>query len=142
MDSTQVASNILDSSRLQLAAELLQRFERLLSESDRARYAELLSPYLTDTVNQYLYRIKGKEQVQEQLTHIGGIIYQLLDELRVNYAQEAFLPVVERFFAEKERWSSQKTVKNSPAAVCNPWMIWKPATGRKATGSTKGMSRM
>jgi hypothetical protein len=100
MDSTMIASNILDSSRLQLAAELLQRIERLLSETDRGRYAEMLAPYLKDTVNQYVYRIKGKEQVQEQLIQIGQILYALLNTLRADYAHHPFLSVVERFFAE------------------------------------------
>jgi hypothetical protein len=103
MDSTMVASNILDSSRLQLAAELLQRIERILSEADRARYAELLGPYLKNTVNQYVYRIKGKEQVQEQLTQIGKILFQILGELRARYAQHPFICVVERFFEENFR---------------------------------------
>ncbi len=103
MDSTMVASNILDSSRLQLAAEMLQRIDRLLSDADRARYAELLGPYLRDTVNQYVYRIKGKEQVQEQLTRIGEILFQLMNELRSGYAQHPFFHVVERFFDENFR---------------------------------------
>lgn len=100
MDSTMIASNILDSSRLQLAAELLQRIERLLSETDRARYAERLAPYLKDSANQYVYRIKGKQRVAEELTQIGQLLYTLLQELRSGYAQHPFLPVVERFFAE------------------------------------------
>lgn len=100
MDSTQVASNILDSSRLQLATELLQRIERLLSEAERARYAERLAPYLKDTVNQYVYRIKGKQQVDAELTKIGQILHGLLQELSSAYAQHPFWSVVERFFAE------------------------------------------
>jgi hypothetical protein len=100
MDSTMIASNILDSSRLQLAAELLQRIHRMLSEADRARYAERLAPYLKDTVNQYVYRIKGKQQVEEELTHIGRLLYALLQEVRSEYAQHPFWAVVERFFAE------------------------------------------
>lgn len=103
MDSTMVASNILDSSRLQLAAELLQRIERLLLEADLVRYADLLAPYLRDTTNQYVYRIKGKQQVQEELARIGRILYSLLPDLRTTYAQHPFLPVVERFFEENFR---------------------------------------
>jgi hypothetical protein len=100
MDSTMIASNILDSSRLQLAAELLQRIDRLLSETDRARYAERLGPYLKDTANQHVYRIKGKQQIQEELTQIGHLLQVLLQELRPDYAQHPFWSVVERFFAE------------------------------------------
>ncbi len=107
MDSTMVASNILDSSRLQLAAELLQRIARLLSEADRAHYAESLGPYLKDTTNQYVYRIKGKQQVQEHLTAIGQLLFQLLKELHAGYAEHPFWPVVERFFEENFRVESE-----------------------------------
>lgn len=107
MDSTMVASNILDSSRLQLAAELLQRIARMLSEADRASYAERLGPYLKDTTNQYVYRIKGKQQVQEHLTAIGQLLFQLRKELRADYAEQPFWPVVERFFAENFRVESE-----------------------------------
>jgi hypothetical protein len=108
MDSTMVASNILDSSRLQLAAELLQRIARILSEADLAHYAESLGPYLKDTTNQYVYRIKGKQQVQEHLTAIGQLLFQLLQEVRAGYAEHPFWPVVERFFAENFRVESER----------------------------------
>ena len=110
MDSTMIASNILDSSRLQLAAELLQRIHRMLSEADQARYAEALAPYLQDSVNQYVYRIKGKQRVEAELTHIGQLLYTLLQELRSRYAQHPFLPVVERFFAENFHVVEEATV--------------------------------
>jgi hypothetical protein len=44
MDSTQIASNIVIMSRLQLTVEARQRLHHLLSGTDRARYAELLAP--------------------------------------------------------------------------------------------------
>jgi hypothetical protein len=46
MDSTQIASNILDMSRLQLLVKALQRMHRSLSEADQQRYAETFAPYL------------------------------------------------------------------------------------------------
>lgn len=103
MDSTQVASDILDSSRLQLAAEALQRTYRMLSETDQASYADLLSPYLKDTAGQYVYQIKGKEQVLQHLSQIGQVMNRLVNELRSRYAQEPFFLVLERFFAENFR---------------------------------------
>jgi hypothetical protein len=45
MDSTQIASNIREYSRLQLVLEVLQRAARMLTEADQARYAETLMPY-------------------------------------------------------------------------------------------------
>lgn len=103
MDSTQVASNILDSSRLQLAAECVQRLARLLGEEDQQRYAQLLKPYLRDTTNQYVYRIKGKAEAQTHLQQIGQVLAQLLREGKERYGKEAFFAVAERFFAENFR---------------------------------------
>lgn len=103
MDSTQVASNILDSSRLQLAAECIQRLARLLTEEDQTRYAALLEPYLRDTTNQYVYRIKGKAEVQAHLEEIGQVLAQLLQEGKARYGEEPFFAVAQRFLDENFR---------------------------------------
>lgn len=100
MDSTQVASNILDSSRLQLAAECVQRLARLMTEEDQTRNATLLEPYLRDTTNQYVYRIKGKAEVQAHLQQIGQVLAQLLQEGQARYGAEPFFAVAQRFFDE------------------------------------------
>jgi hypothetical protein len=71
MDSTQIASNIVSASRLQLLVEGLQRVERMLSEADKARLADLFAPYTKDSAGHYTYRIKGKEALQEHLQTIG-----------------------------------------------------------------------
>lgn len=67
MDSTQIASNIISASRLQLLVEGLQRVERILSEADKLRLAETLAPYTQDSSGHYTYRVKGKEAVREHL---------------------------------------------------------------------------
>jgi hypothetical protein len=121
MDSTQVASNILDSSRLQLAAEALQRTYRMLSEADQAHYFGLLEPYLKDTTNQYIYRIKGKEEIEAHLTEMGRIMHQLICELKASYADAPFFPVLERFFGENfriEGESSQLIAGKELASGC------------------------
>ena len=100
MDSTQIASNMLDSSRVQLAMEALRRVQRMLSESDRERYADLLAPYLGDEGRNARYRIKGEAETQKYLQQMGKVMYQLLKELRTDYAEDAFFLVLERFFAE------------------------------------------
>lgn len=100
MDSTQVASNILDSSRLQLAIDALRRVQRMLSAADQARYADWLAPYLEEAGRQARYRIKDKAEIQKYLQRIGEVICKLLDELRSDYAKDPFFPVLERFFFE------------------------------------------
>ncbi len=100
MDSTQIASNILEMSRLQLLVEAMQRMQRNLSEADQQRYGETLAPYLQGHSGQYVYRIKGKEAKQAHLQQIGEVIALLLDALRDGYAQDPAYQVLARFFAD------------------------------------------
>ena len=100
MDSTQIASNIVSASRLQLLVEGLQRVERILSETDKARLADEFAPYTCDSSGHYTYRVKGKQAVQEHLQKIGQVIYTRLHELKGAYASKAPYQVLERLFAE------------------------------------------
>lgn len=100
MDSTQIASNIVSASRLQLLVEALQRMERILSEADKARLAETLAPYTRDSAGHYTYRVKGKEAVQAHLQEIGQSIHTLLLDLKSDYATEQAYQVLERLFTE------------------------------------------
>ena len=100
MDSTQIASNIVDASRLHLLVEAMQRVHRILDETEQARLAESFAPYLKGTAEQYTYRVKGKAAVQEHLQQVGGTIHHLLAELREGYADEPAYQVLARLFAE------------------------------------------
>ena len=100
MDSTQIASNILEMSRLQLLVEAVQRLQRNLSEADQQRYGETLAPYLQGHSGQYVYRLKGKEAKQTHLQQIGEVIALLLEELGEDYAQDPAYQVLARFFAD------------------------------------------
>jgi hypothetical protein len=100
MDSTQIASNIVSTSRLQLLVEGLQRVERILNETDKVRLGETFAPYIQDSAGHYTYRVKGKEAVQEHLLEIGQTIHALLRDLKATYATENAYRVLERVFAE------------------------------------------
>jgi hypothetical protein len=101
MDSTQIASNIVDASRLRLLVEAVQRIHRILSEADRNRLAEQFAPYLKGTAGHYTYRVKGKEATQEHLRQVGTTIYSLLVDLKATYAEEkAYQVLEERVFNE------------------------------------------
>jgi hypothetical protein len=100
MDSTQIASNIVAASRLQLLVEAIQRTHRILSETDQQRLAERFAPYLKETAGHYTYRVKGKEAVLEHLQQVGSAIHHLLAELKDGYAHEPAYQVLERIFAE------------------------------------------
>jgi hypothetical protein len=103
MDSTQIASNILDMSRLQLLVESVQRVHGILRPADQARYAELMGPYLVGSSGQYVYRIKGREARDEHLRRVGLVIHQLLKALASEYGQEPVYQMLQRLFDEHFR---------------------------------------
>jgi hypothetical protein len=100
MDSTQIASNIVSASRLQLLVEALQRVERILSEADKMRLGETFAPYSRESAGHYTYRVKGKEAVQAHLQEIGQSIHTLLQDLKSAYGAEPAYQVLERIFTE------------------------------------------
>jgi hypothetical protein len=100
MDSTQIASNIVSASRLQLLVEAVQRVQRILNEADKVRLAETFAPYTKDSAGHYTYRIKGQEAQQEHLQKIGKAIHALLAGLKSVYAAESAYQVLERIFAD------------------------------------------
>jgi hypothetical protein len=100
MDSTQVASNTLRMSRLQLLVEALQR---LLREADRQRYAVLLTPYVGETAGHYVYRVKGWSASDEQLQPVAQTLYALLQGMASDYGQEPVYQVAQRLSDEQRR---------------------------------------
>jgi hypothetical protein len=100
MDSTQIASNIVNASRLQLLVEAIQRVHRVLSEADQQRLADSFEPYFKGTAGHYTYRVKGREAVQEHLQQVGVAIHHLLAELQDGYGDDPVYLVLARIFAE------------------------------------------
>lgn len=100
MDSTQVASNILDASRLQLLVEAVQRLWRVLHEADQARYQADFAPYVRHASGQYVYRVKGRPATIEHLQQIGQLLARLLTDLAPGYSQEPVYQICQRFLAD------------------------------------------
>lgn len=120
MDSTQIASNIVSASRLQLLVEAIQRMERILNEADKVRLAETFAPYLKDSAGHYTYRVKGKEAVQEHLQKIGETIYSLLLDLKSAYAARTAYQVLARIFNDNFHLPAQSSrEESSPKAKEN-----------------------
>jgi len=78
-----------------------------LSEADRARYAELLAPYMGETAGHYVYRVKGFSATEAQLQPVGQALYELLQALATDYGQEPAYQVAARLFAEQFRVEAQ-----------------------------------
>ena len=100
MDSTQIASNILDMSRLQLLVEGLQRLWRVLSETEQQGYTEWLGEYVKSRSGQYVYCVKGKEATMLHTQQVGQVIYRLLGETQAVYGKTPIYQVLERLFRE------------------------------------------
>lgn len=100
MDSTQIASNILDMSRLQLLVEGLQRMWRILSEVEQQAYQDWLGKYVKSGSGQYAYRVKGKEATAAHTLEVGKAIHRLLEETKANYADTLTYQVLVKLFQE------------------------------------------
>lgn len=100
MDTTQIASDMVDASRLQLLVEGLQRLYRSLSAADQQRLAESLAPYVQESAGHYAYRVKGKAAVQTQLQQVGLAGQQLLSGLKQAYGEQPAYQVLERLWVE------------------------------------------
>jgi hypothetical protein len=107
MDSVMLGSNIRQRGRLQLLVEVMQRVERMLSEADQGRYAELFAPYLQGHSGHYLYRLQHEEH-PTHLQQIGEHMQRLLDELRPAYGQEPVYGVLVRVFGEHFQVEEQR----------------------------------
>lgn len=104
MDSTQVASNIVSASRLQLLIESTQRVERILKDEGGERLEEKLALYTRDSAGHYPYRIKGKEAVQQSLISVGQLMQELICGLHDTYGEEPAFQGMERFFDDNFIW--------------------------------------
>jgi hypothetical protein len=100
MDSTQIASNILDMSRLQLLVEGIQRLWRVLSEAEQQGYEAWLGEYVKSGSGQYVYRVKGKEASAKHTQQVGQVIQHLLRETQATYGETPTYQVLERLFRE------------------------------------------
>lgn len=100
MDSTQIASNMVDASRLQLLVEAIQRVHRILSAVDQQRLADHFEPYIKGRAGHYTYRVKGHAAAQEHLQQVGVFIHDLLAELQDGYGADPVYQVLARIFAE------------------------------------------
>jgi hypothetical protein len=101
IDSTQIASNIREMSRLQLLVEVLQRTHRMLNEAEQSQWESDFAPYLKGTSGQYTYRLKGKGVHRPHLEAIGELMSRLVTELAAEYQDHETYQVLLRVFNEQ-----------------------------------------
>jgi hypothetical protein len=103
MDSTQIASDIRDSSRLYLLVEGLRRLYHQLDEEEQATYAPLCEPYIKRESKHYTYGVKGRKATDEAIQAIGLVLAEMLGELQARYAEETVYQVIQRLFDDNYR---------------------------------------
>jgi len=107
IDSTQIASNIREMSRLQLLVEVVQRTHRMLTKADQEHWKIDFAPYLKGTSGQYTYRLKGKGVHRPHLEAIGKLMSRLVTELAVEYQDHETYQVLLRVFNEHFKQSDE-----------------------------------
>lgn len=115
-DSTQIASHIRQYSRLHLLVEVLQRVQRMLSETDQTKYADLLTAYVKSKSSHYVYRLKNTDYATHIET-VGGVMAQLVAELATAYEQEPTYQMLTRVFAEHFVWEDSEQRAKVPSEL-------------------------
>ena len=130
MDSTQIASNIRELSRLQLLVEIAHRVQRMLSEADQARYAKRLAPYVRGTSGQFVYHLKG-QTTAPHLQQLGELFHTLLSELQPTYAEHETYQLLARVFREQFQpiATAQPSEPNPMTEVAEPSGAVQPKPG-------------
>ena len=125
MDSTQIASNIRDVSRLQFLVEVLIRVRRMLSLADRERYGLLLDRYITKSSTKFVFDVSSA-QGRVHIAEIGRIMAKLVDELAQDYGQHETYALLKRVFEEQfiqddeDGWRPRKHNEFGSPLVCSP----------------------
>jgi len=125
MDSTQVASNIRNFSRLQLLVEVMIRVRRMLCSIDRKRYAKLLDPYVSKSSTRFVFGVSS-EQGRKHIAHIGRIMAILVKALAQTYSEHPTYALLRRVFEEQfipegdDGWRPRQPGEFSSPLVCSP----------------------
>ena len=99
MDATFVSSNIRQVSRLHLLVEMLQRVQRMLTETDRQHYTADFAPYVQGTAGQFMYRLRGQD-ISPRIEQVGILMARLVADLAATYGEHTTYTLLERVFHE------------------------------------------
>lgn len=137
------ASNIRNYSRLQLLVEMLIRLYRILDETDKEYFRDLLEPYVNNTSENYIYNIKASE-IPHHIKKLGNIYYRLYEQIKAKYSENQIFKIFERIYKEHFKVKNKKITVKKPEEL-NSSSIQSPddieATYRNKNGKkSKGQS--
>ena len=98
-DSFMAMSNIRSYSRTQLLIEMLIRLHRVLSDEDKAKFKELLSPYTKQSSGQYIYNLERGSIPHEQ-EKLAQLYHRLYQALKDSYQNIEVFSIFERVYTE------------------------------------------
>ena len=135
-DSFMAMSNIRSYGRTQLLVEMLVRLERVLSDDDKVKFAEILSPYIKQSSGQYIYNLE-RGRIPHELEKLGCVYHTLYQELEAGYRDVDIFRVFKRVYHEHFTVIKDQ-VQVKPGEELNGGILQSPddidATYRKKNG--------
>jgi hypothetical protein len=116
MDSFQAMSNIHSYSRTQLLVEILIRLQRILSDSDKELYKEILSPYVSQKSTTFVYDLK-KSDIPHKLEELALVYHNLYQSLKSSYKTDATWEIFERVYKEHFKVELEKITVKKPKEI-------------------------
>ncbi len=116
MDSFQVMTNIKSRSRVELLVEVLIRLYRVLDISVQARLCELVSPYLEETSQHFVYHL-DKEKIPHALKDLGTLYHSIYIALNHDHDELEEFKTFARVYEEQFSIVERKIVVREPQDV-------------------------
>ncbi len=116
MDSFQAMSNIHSYSRTQLLVEVLIRLQRILSDSDKELYKEILSPYVSQKSTNFVYDLK-KSDIPHKLKELALVYHNLYETLKPAYKTNATWEIFERVYKEHFKIELEEITVKEPKEI-------------------------
>jgi hypothetical protein len=98
-DSFQAMSNIRTYSRVELLIEVLIRLHRVLSKTDKERYASLFAPYVDKPARAFVYDL-AEGEVDTTIASLAATYHAIHEALAPCYADVEVFRVFSRVFDE------------------------------------------
>jgi hypothetical protein len=112
-DSFMAMSNIRSYSRTQLLIEMLIRLHRVLSDDDKKRFNDILSPYVKQTSGQYIYNLERGSIPHEQ-EKLARLYHRLYEALKDSYKDIEVFSIFERVYTEHFTIVDEKIIVKPP----------------------------
>jgi hypothetical protein len=98
-DSFMAESNICEYSRIRLLVEVLIRFHRVLSESDKEQFGDHFAPYIKESSNKYVYRLK-KGDLPHELVKLAKLYQLVVKKFKSRYKDTIAYQILKRVYQE------------------------------------------